>query len=204
MKTLDLKRELRNLYAASPEAPVIVEVPQMRFLMVDGRGDPSAPAFGEAVGALYQVAYGAKFLVAGSGGPRYVVPPLEALWGMDDDGAFDAGARDRWRWTAMIMQPPQATDALVDQAREQARRKRPSRALADLRFEAFDEGLSAQIMHIGPYATEPATIARLVRFIADEGYQPNGRHHEIYLGDPRRVAPERLRTLIRHPVRRAG
>jgi hypothetical protein len=196
----DLKDELKTLYSA-PTHPIIVDVPEMRFLMIDGRGDPETSAdFAEAVQALYSVSYGVKFALKNGAGVNRRVMPLEGLWWAEDPVSFVTRRASDWQWTMMIAQPPEATAVLVQEASAAAWRKREAPALWKLRFEPFREGLAAQILHIGPYATEGETIRRLHDFVEAEGYVLSGRHHEIYLGNPRRAAPERLKTIVRHPV----
>lgn len=198
---VDLKREHRDLYAA-PREPVLVDVPELAFLMVDGRGDPNtAPEYTQAIEALYSVAYTLKFTLKRAAEPfDYTVMPLEGLWWAPDMASFAAGDRSKWEWTAMIAQPDAVTAELVERAVEQASAKKPLPAAARLRLERFDEGRSAQVMHVGPYSAEGPTIERLHAFIAEHGLALRGKHHEIYLGDPRRTAPERLKTIIRQPV----
>lgn len=187
-----------ELYAQSAKEPSIVEVPAMQFLMVDGTGNPNQPGlFQEAIQALYSLSYGAKFMLK-KHGIEYRVSPLEGLWG--SPGGFNPDKKASWRWTAMIMQPAEVTPAVLEKVRAEAMRKKPLPGLSRVRLETFREGRSAQIMHIGPYSAEAPTIARLHEFIKKSGHRLVGRHHEIYLGDPRRSAPERLRTLIRQPI----
>ncbi len=189
---------LKELLGPSSKEPSIVEVPELEFLMVDGTGDPNKPgSFQDAIQALYSLSYGAKFALK-KAGIEYRVSPLEGLWG--SAGGFVPAEKATWRWTAMIMQPPAVTPAVLEKVRSEAMRKKPLPALAKVRLESFREGLSAQIMHVGPYSAEAPTIARLHDFIKKHGYRLTGRHHEIYLGDPRRSAPERLRTVIRQPI----
>lgn len=182
--------------------PEIVEVPELNFLMVDGRGAPeTSNDFQAAIGALYPLAYGAKFALKRSGVETRVMP-LEALWWTSSSGAFVPEELDKWRWTAMIMQPEPVTADLIDKVRADAMRKKPNPILAKVELKAFREGLCAQVMHLGPYSAEKPTIEKLHAFIAAEGYRLSGKHHEIYLGDPRRAAPEKLRTIIRQPITR--
>lgn len=206
MEKLDLVKQSGDLYRPPAQGPVLVEVPEIALLMIDGVGDPNtSPEYAQSLEALYAVSYGAKFMVKrGPEGIDYKVPPLEGLWWSDDMKDFLRGRRDAWRWTMMIPQPPVVTVALIDRAVAEAGRKKDLPALAKLRFEWFDEGLCAQVMHVGPYSAERPTIERLHAFIADRGFVRRGKHHEIYLGDPRRAAPERLRTIIRQPVGRMG
>jgi hypothetical protein len=202
MEKIDFKKRLKHLYRPSARTPVVVEVPPMNFLMIDGKGDPnSAPAYQEAVEALYAVAYALKFMV--KKGPQavdYGVLPLEGLWWVEDMRLFSVEDKGAWQWTMMIMQPDYVDAELYTAALAQVEAKKKPPALGRMRFETYDEGLSAQIMHIGSYADEEPTIEKLHQFIADEGYQRRGKHHEIYLGDPRRTAPERLKTVIRQPM----
>lgn len=195
---IDFKKELKGLFAPSSK-PSLVEVPAMAFLMIDGVGDPKGnPAYQAAVETLYAMAYGLKFISKKNLGQDYVVPPLEGLWWTDRPE--DAANRQAWHWTAMIMQPPWVDETLVAQARESVQKKKNPPALDKLRFDHLCEGLSAQILHKGPYAEEEPTIECLHRFIKDQGYLQHGKHHEIYLNDPRRTAPEKLKTIIRQPI----
>jgi hypothetical protein len=200
-KKIDFKRELRDLYAAGRE-PSLVEVPTLAFLMVDGHGDPNTAAeYRDAVEALYAVAYAAKVAVKlAPDGIDFGVMPLEGLWWVPDMSRFTIENTSDWSWTAMIMQPEPVTAEIVRAARRKAAAKKSLPALELLRLERFREGLAAQIMHLGPYADEGPTIAQLHAFIAEQGYAPTGKHHEIYLSDPTRSAPEKLKTLIRQPV----
>lgn len=197
---IDHKKVFRTLYTATAQ-PALLEVPSLRYLMIDGHGDPNtAPEYTEALQALYAVSYAAKFALKRAGGPDLAVMPLQGLWWADDLGAFTAGDKDAWDWTMMIMQPDEVPPDLLEQARVTAATKAPARALDRLRVDRLAEDRAAQVLHVGPYADEGPTIARLHAFVAEQGLQLTGRHHEIYLGDPRRAAPEKLRTIIRHPV----
>jgi len=202
MKTIDLKKERKALYTASAKKPVVLDVPAMNCLMVNGMGDPSGQAFLEAVGAMYGVAYTLKFTLKKERQIDYPVMPLEGLWDAQDITDYKKGRRDRWQWTLFIGLPDVVTKKDVAQAREAARKKAGTPAFPAVRFERFAEGLSAQVMHIGPYAAEAPTIESLHRFVEEQGYALRGLHHEIYLGDPRRAAPDKLKTIIRHPVKR--
>lgn len=201
MPTLDLTREHKRLYGASADKVELVEVPPLRFLMIDGEGDPNrAPAYAEALQALYGLAYGLKFALKRlDPGLDFKVAPLEGLWWAHDMEWFSLQRRDDWRWTMMIAQPDSVTSALLaDVAPAVERKKGP--AVRRVRLESYDEGLSAQVLHLGPYAAEAPTIDRLHAYIAERGYRRSGKHHEIYLGDPSRSAPEKLKTIIRQPV----
>ena len=201
IKKLDLKKDLKALYGVSPGEPTVVDVPAMNFLMIDGTGDPNvSPDYSAAIEALYGVSYTLKFTIKRSAhAVDYAVMPLEGLWWADDPAVFATGDKSRWKWTAMIMQPPLVSASDVVSAIEDVRRKHPSPALDRLRFEAFREGKAAQLLHVGPYASEGPNIKRLHDFIAAQGHTLGGKHHEIYLGDPRRSAPEKLKTIIRQP-----
>ena len=206
MTKIDLVKDLKHLYSASPKESTLVDVPPLRFLMVDGKGDPNiAPEYKDAIEALYSVAYTIKFAVKkGEAAIDFGVPPLEGLWWTGDMAAFSQDDKGAWSWTMMIMQPDFVTEELVRQAVAQVQRKDERRAVSKVRLEEYREGQSAQILHIGPYAAEGPTIAVLHAYIAAAGYERSGKHHEIYLGDPRRSAPEKLRTIVRQPVAVAG
>ncbi|MEM2955525.1 MAG: GyrI-like domain-containing protein [Nitrososphaerales archaeon] len=202
MPKIDLKKELKHLYNPSAKEVVIVDVPRMNFLMIDGVGDPNkAQEFKDAVEALYSVSYALKFMIKKEKKAiDYSVMPLEGLWWVDDMSKFSIEDKDAWKWTVMIMQPEFVTKDLFKKALEQVGKKKNLLALSKMRFEDFHEGLSAQIMHIGPYSAEGPTIKKLHNFIKEKGYELRGRHHEIYLGDPRKSAPERMKTIIRQPI----
>ena len=201
MKKVDLKKEL-HIYSSSAKEVQTLEVPEMNFLMMDGQGDPNTSnEYRDSLEALYGLSYTLKFMIKKEKKVDYGVMPLEGLWWADDMSNFSTGNKDAWKWTSMIMQPHFVTDDLFRQATEQVGRKKSLPALPKAIFESFHEGLSAQIMHIGPYAAEEPTIERLHNFIRENGYELRGKHHEIYLSDPRRSAPEKIRTIIRHPIR---
>jgi hypothetical protein len=202
----DLVRQLKPLYTPSARHPAIVEVPELGFLMLDGRGDPNtSEQYQDAVTALYGIAYTLKSTRKKADAERdFKVAPLEGLWWADaerPDREELQATRDARNWTMMIALPDDVTAAEVAAAAAAAARKRSSPAIGLARLERLEEGLDAQIMHVGPYSAEPPTIERLHAFVAEQGYELRGRHHEIYLNDPRRTAPERLKTVIRHPGR---
>lgn len=210
MQKLDWRKTLKHLYVPSAREVVEVDVPEMRFLMVDGERAPSASdAFAEASEALYALSYALKFMVKKRRRIDYGVSPLEGLWWMEemDPSTFqDEEAvrraienREAWRWTAMIMQPEPVTRELFEETREDVARKKDLPALESLRYEPFLEGRSAQILHVGSYAEEGPSIERVHRFIEARGGTIRGKHHEIYLNDPGRTAPQRLKTVIRQP-----
>ncbi|WP_404387406.1 GyrI-like domain-containing protein [Humibacillus xanthopallidus] len=190
------------LYRATT-APRLVEVPCLRFLCLDGHGDPNtSPAYSAAVKALYSVSYAAKFDVKKVGGPNFKVSALEGLWWAEDLSTFLTGDRSQWHWTLMIRQPNAVTDDRLTHLAHQAAAKTSLPAAAELRLTSFEEGRAAQVLHVGPYATEASTIAKLHDFIREHGFALDGhrhKHHEIYLGDPRRADPDKLRTIIRQP-----
>ncbi len=196
---IDFKKELKALYFP-PKKPVFIEVPEMQFLMVDGRGAPEAEEYQSAIEILYGVAYSIKFRMKKAGIMDYIVPPLEGLWWTATSETFDIAQRENWQWTAMIMQPEQVTPEIVIETIREVEEKKGFTIQGRLRFESFHEGYSAQIMHVGPYSAEGPTIQRLHEFIKAGGRSPRGKHHEIYLSDPRRTAPDKLKTVIRQPV----
>lgn len=200
MASIDLKRTDRAWYTARAD-PSIIELPPLRYLMVDGQGDPNTAAvYGEAVATLYPVAYGIRKALIAATGDRYTVLPLEGLWWTPDMAAFTTVDKDAWHWTLLIRQPPPVTADMAADVIATTARAKALPAGDRIRFDTLDEGTAAQVMHRGPYADEGPTIAALHRFIADERLDVTGRHHEIYLSDPRRVAPEPMRTIIRQPV----
>ena len=202
MGKFDFKRQLKHLYQPSAKEVSVVDVPEMIFLMIDGQGDPNtSQEYQEAVEALYAVAYQLKFLVK-KRDPQldYVVPPLEGLWWCENMSEFNIDDKDAWEWIAMIAEPEHVTQTVFLEAIEQVKAKKDLPALAKIRLERFHEGLAAQIMHIGPFSAEGPTIDRLHAFVRENGYKLRGKHHEIYLSDPRRTAPEKLKTVIRQPV----
>lgn len=202
MTKRDLLKELKHLYAPSTKEVSRVEVPAMNFLMIDGAGDPNtSQAFKEAVEALFSLSYTLKFTVKkGALGIDYRVMPLEGLWWADDPSAFAIGNKDAWQWTLMVMQPNFITAGMVDAAIAAVQKKKNPPALPKVRFEPFAEGASAQIMHIGPFSEEGPNIEKVHRFIEASGSALRGKHHEIYLSDIRRAAPEKWRTIVRQPM----
>jgi hypothetical protein len=203
MTKRDLKKELKQWYAAPASSVSLVTVPALNYLMADGRGDPNtSPEFKAAVAALYPLAYALKFMVRKSEGIDYGVMPLEGLWWAGDIRTFSMARKGDWRWTVMIMQPEWISSALVETARAQVGKKHPALGLDAVRFERLDEGPAAQLLHTGPFSEEGPTIQRLHDWIAGQKYQRRGKHHEIYLNDFRKTAPARLKTIIRQPVAR--
>ena len=211
MKILDLKKQFKNLYQPSAKKIETIQVPNLQFAMIDGAiekgSEPGkSPSFAEATQALYGLSYTLKFMLKKrkTNAIDYPVMALEGLWGVED-GFFDITVKDNWVYRLMIMQPDVITKEIFEEAREQVRKKKgDSEMLSKAKLAHFEEGLCVQVMHIGPYATEPATIDRMKEFMAENGLKdnvgPNGMHHEIYLSDPRKAAPDKMKTVLRHPV----
>ncbi len=210
MQKLDLRNQYKYLYQPSAKKVDVVDVPPLQFAMVDGEIEPGvlpgdSPAFQQALETLYGISYTLKFTskLRKDDPIDYTVMALEGLWWVED-GVFDIRKPDNWRWTVMIMQPDHINEDMFQDGMAQLHRKKPSLALDKLRLETFHEGVCIQIMHVGSYADEPATLARMEAFARENGYLLCGKHHEIYLGDPRRADPAKLKTVLRHPVVRAG
>jgi hypothetical protein len=201
VKKIDYKKELKHLYRPSAKDVAVVDVPVMNFLMIDGAGDPNTtPFFQEATEALFAVSYGLKFMIKKGEQPvDYGVMPLEGLWWADDMAQFSVEQKGDWQWTLMIMQPEYVTPDLFAEAVEQVKKKKNPAALPLMRFEAYVEGQAAQIMHIGPFSEEGPTVAKVHDFIAANGGELSGKHHEIYLSDIRKAAPEKWKTVVRQP-----
>jgi hypothetical protein len=199
---VDLKKELKHLYGPSAREVSVVDVPRMNYLMIDGEGDPNTSRdYADAIEALYAVSYAIKFKIKKSeGNVDYAVMPLEGLWWTDDMSNFSVEEKDAWKWTAMIMQPEEYVPReLVAPSKSEVQSRKSLPAIQRMRFEAFREGLSAQIMHFGPFSEEGPAIVRIHRCIVERGGELRGEHHEIYLSDLRRTKPERLKTIIRQP-----
>lgn len=206
MTQLDLKKTLKHLYAPSAKEIAVVDVPPLPFLMVDGFGDPNtSQSYTDAVSALFSAAYTLKFMLKKRDAAlEFAVMPLEGLWWADDMAAFSPAAKQLWKWTVMIAQPEFVTEDDVRDALVAARRKKDLAALDLVRFAPYHEGSAAQILYRGPYADEGPTVARLHDWIAANGYTRVGKHHEIYLSDPNRSAPDKMRTIVRQPVQIAA
>jgi hypothetical protein len=212
MEKLDLKKELKAYYQPSAKKPEIIQIPRFQFTMLDGAIEPgmepgNSLAFQEAVEALYGISYTLKFMLKQrTENPiDYPVMALEGLWWVEDDD-FDIRRKDNWKWTVMILQPDVITPSVFQEGLEKLRKKRGDQPVfTRLRLEDFEEGLCIQLMHIGPYATEPTSVDLMHAFAMSQGYLPrlgdSGKHHEIYLSDPRRAAPEKMKTVLRHPIR---
>jgi hypothetical protein len=203
MEKIDLKKSLKLLYEPSARVFSIVDVPSMNFIMIDGQGNPNtSKEYSESLQALYMAAYTLKFNIKKNLAVDYPVMALEGLWWMDDMREFSGARKDDWKWTMMIMQPEIVTPQLFAQSIIEASKKKGHPGLSRLRLESYKEGLATQILYFGPYADEGPTISRLHQSIEDGGHIRFGKHHEIYLSDPRRVTPEKLRTVIRQPMRK--
>jgi len=211
MKTLDLKKDLKYLYLPSAKKVEIVKVPNLQFAMIDGAIEKgmepgNSPGFRDDMMALYGISYTLKFTskLRKKNPINYPVMALEGLWWVED-GIFDITIKDNWHYTVMILQPDHITAEMFAEGIEQIRKKRgDSPALSKLRLAHFEEGLCMQVMHIGPYAIEPATVERMRGFAEENGYRDlvgvGGKHHEIYMGDPRKADPAKLKTVLRHPI----
>ncbi|HET9589834.1 MAG TPA: GyrI-like domain-containing protein [Anaerolineales bacterium] len=216
MKILDLKKDLKYLYGPSAKKPEIVQVPRLHFAMIDGAIEKgyepgNSPSFQEATQALYAISYTLKFMLKKrkTYAIDYPVMALQGLWWVED-GRFDITVKDNWFYTLMILQPDVITQGVFEEGRAEVRRKKGDNAsLSNLRLADFEEGTCVQVMHMGPYATEPATVERMRDFARENGYRDLigsgiGKHHEIYLGDPRKADPAKLKTILRHPVEKVN
>jgi hypothetical protein len=199
MSKIDLSREFKGLYKAK-QVPELIDVPVGKFLAIEGKGDPNGEEYQQAMMALYGAAYTLKFHYKAQGSD-FKVMALEGLWGIDH-GVFDMdnpAPREEWRWTSMIRVPEFVEQGVFDGVLPGLVEKRGEK-VKEVRLMVYDEGLSAQILHIGPYSDEAPDINKLHAWVAEQGYRLRGQHHEIYMSDPRRTKPEKLKTIIRHPV----
>ena len=201
MEKFDYKKILKHLYNPSSKKVEEVDVPEMNYLMIDGDGGPDSSAFKDAIETLYPLSYSLKFMAKkGDLAIDYGVMPLEGLWWSNDMSSFVTGNKEKWQWTLMIMQPDIITAKMVNKAIEEVKRKKNPIALPLVRFEPFREGKSAQTMHIGPFSEEGPTVERIHSFIEVAGSKRIKKHHEIYLSDIRRAAPNKWKTIIRQPM----
>ena len=202
MRKIDYKKELKHLYRPSAKKVEAVDVPRMNFLMIDGKGDPStSQEFKDAIGVLYPLSYTLKFMIKKGGiGVDYGVLPLEGLWWADDMSSFVDDRREHWQWTLMIMQPELVTEQMVQEANAQVLKKKNPVSLPLVRFESFEEGKVAQILHVGPFSEEGPSVEKVHAFIEESGSHRRGKHHEIYLSDIRRAAADNWKTIIRQPM----
>jgi len=199
---LDLKKQLRHLYKPGPKMPTLVDVPTMRFLMLDGVDDVGGPFFAAGFAALFGLAYPVKFAAAKRLRLKYPVMPAEGLyWDADEGPSAPLDRAKHMAWRLMIMLPDDVSREFVDEVRDKVAAKKDLDRLADVRVQSLTEGTCVQLLHIGPYADETPTIERMHAFAVAKGLEFAGAHHEIYLGDPNRAATDKLKTGLRHPVR---
>lgn len=207
MQKLDLKKDLKHLYSPSAKQVSEVDVPPMNYLMIDAEGDPNqGDVLQVTAEALYSISYTVKFMSKQECNLDYVVMPLEGLWDISGKSLeeFDFKAdKALFVWTLMVMQPDHITADMIQRATEKARQKKNPARLDDVRFESYHEGRSAQILHIGSYDDEQENVDKIDQYIADQGCVMAKRHHEIYLSDPRRTDPAKLKTVLRHPMKPA-
>lgn len=209
-KAFDYKKEYKDLYMPK-DKPQLIEVPPIKFIMTDGSGDPNSGSFQEAVELLYGLSFTIKMSKKRGSQPEgyfeYVVPPLEGLWWIDG-GEFSFDKRDNWKYTVMIRQPEFVNEDAFNLACSELKKKKPSLIAENARLETFHEGLCVQIMHTGPYSTEPLSMEKIEDFILKEGLRDTlkagGKHHEIYISDPRKCRPETMKTVLRHPVEKSS
>jgi hypothetical protein len=200
MEVFDFRKAYKALYTPKPAKPEIISAPRLRFMTLAGSGDPNEQAFTDAVGALYSLIFGIKFNRKRLGkAPDFTTGPLEGLWWCDDQSCSYT-QRDTWRWKLLLWLPDFINDDEFHEYLAALQAKKANKLFDYVRVENVEEGLCAQVMHVGPYSTERKTIDLLQDFITKNGYMISGKHHEIYLGDPRRAAPERLKTIIRYPI----
>jgi hypothetical protein len=201
MEKIDLKKELKAFYNPTAKDVTLIDVPRMNFIMIDGQGAPESPQFAQSIAALYPIAYGIKFDKKRTDGIDYGVMPLEGLFWAEDMAVFmpETADRNQWQWTLMIMQPDFVTRKDFENAVAASKKKKDNPLIDKVRFENFTEGKAAQIMHIGPYSAEGPNIQKLHHKITEIGGKLSGKHHEIYLSDPRRAAPDKMKTVVRQP-----
>ena len=199
---VDFKKTLKQLYNPKQSNFHLVEVPPLNFLMIDGKGDPNqSKDYQNTIDALYTLSYGLKFALK-TQGYDHIVPPLEGLWWMEKMEEFNLTNKEQWEWTMMIMQPDWINEEWVEKVRKNAMMKKDNPLIAQVRFESYTEGLSVQFLYTGAYENEAPRIAEMHKYILTNEYQMNGKHHEIYLGDPRKTSPERLKTILRQPIKK--
>ncbi|MCP3939041.1 MAG: hypothetical protein GY708_27145 [Actinomycetia bacterium] len=203
MTNIDLKKVHRDHYSAKT-SPAIVDVPDHNYLMIDGAGDPNtATEYTDAITSLYPIAYGLRAAIKDATGDAYTVMPLEGLWWTPDMADFDPNDKANWLWTAMICLPDAVTDEMAAEVFAAVTSKKKLAAGHKARVETYSEGQAAQVMYVGSYSEEGPSIMALHDFIAESGGTLSGKHHEIYLSDPRKTEPDRLKTIIRQPFDRA-
>jgi hypothetical protein len=199
---IDLFKQHKDQYVA-PKKPVLLTADEAMYLAIDGRGEPGGDEFTDKIGALYGAAYTIKMTRKFSGQQDYVVCKLEALWWLDDGKDDFAGTpREKWNWKLMIRTPKIVKQQELDKAASALIEKGKSPAVREVKLEEIPEGRCVQMLHVGPYDKESETVEVMEAFAAEQELEFRGRHHEIYLSDPRRVPPERLKTILRHPVQK--
>ena len=206
MEKVNFKKTLRNIYLPSQKDFTIVNVPEMNFLTIIGKGNPNnSEEFQKAVEALYAVSYAIKMSPKKGDTPKgyfeYVVPPLEGLWWISGK-EFNLNEKDKFEWKIMIMQPEFVNNEIVKSAIELSKKSKDNSSIAKIKFESYEEGLSVQIMHVGSYDAEKETIIKMKEFIKNRNLKENGLHHEIYLSDPKKISPDALKTVLRQPVKK--
>lgn len=206
MEKIDFKKKFKSYYSPKPGKPEIVMVPKMQFAMVDGRGDPNdSKEFQNAISALYSVVFGLKFSRKKAGRePDFSCGALEGLWWSDRGKPFEIGSKQDWLWTLMIWLPDFITSDEFRECVEATKLKKANPGLDKIHLGIREEELAVQIMHVGPYADEQPNVDKMLAYAAEKGYVQSGKHHEIYLGDPRRIEPDKLKTILRHPIDEGG
>ena len=198
---IDIKKQHKQLFAPKGE-PHLVDVPKFRYLMIDGEGAPEGTVFQDAIAALYSTAYTTKFALKKAGREDFVVPPLEALWWADDESAFEGNRRDEWQWTLMVILPDHVSDEDIRGTLAELETKGKLTEVHErMRTEVLEEGQSVQCLYVGPYDSMGGAISAMQSFAESKGLEFAGKHHDVYLSDPRRTAPEKLKTVLRRPVR---
>lgn len=199
MEKIDFKKTFKNLYKAKPNAEII-EVPELRFLIIEGKGNPNTSQdYKNVVEVLFGLSYIIKFMIKKSLQIDYAVMPLEGLWWINDMKNFNIDKKDEWKWNAMIMQPEFITIELVEKGISELKKKKNTSAIDKVKLEKFNEGKAVQVLHIGPFSEEGPVISKLHKFIEEKGFKLSGKHHEIYLSDIRKADPKNWKTIIRQP-----
>ncbi len=196
---LDFAKEYKQYYTAK-NTPAVVEFGKVPYLSIEGKGEPAGEAFTKAVEALYPFAYGVKNICKKQG-QDFAVPKLEGLWWVKSNKPALKAPRSEWYWELLIRMPDFATSEIIKNAKEEVFKKKDLDLIKEIKFKTINENKCVQIMHVGPYATEPETIQKIKNFIKQNGYTENGLHHEIYLSDPRKTVPEKMKTILRQPIK---
>ena len=201
MDKTDIKKEFKHLYSPPKDKVVIVDVPELQYLMIDGTGNPNnSETFSTAIETLYTAAYTAKSIAKKELNKDFVVQPLEGLWWVNEIKQFSFNNKDSWNWTLMIVLPGFVTKRIFEEARKNAGCKKPGLNFDKVKFEKYSEGKSAQLLYTGDYKNEKPAVEKLHAFVSENGYTLHKKHHEIYLSDPRKTAPEKLKTILRNPI----